>query len=151
MEDRTPVLIGAGQFSWRGGAADAPSPLRLAAKIATEAAAKDAGLPMSALAGLDTVAVVGFAVDAEGALAQLPIPRLTNPPAALAKALGATPHWAPYTQMGGNSSQHLINTVCELIAAGEAAFALAVGGEFLGSLMRRLQEAEPGVRRLRDR
>ena len=139
MLDQTPVLIGAGQFTHRGPAGEAPSPLRLL-RIAAEAAAKDAGLAAGALAGLDAVAVVGFAVDAEGALAQLPIPRLTNPPAALARALGAAPRWAPYTQMGGNSSQHLINTLCARIAAGETDFALAVGGEFLGSLMRRLSQ-----------
>ena len=133
------MLIGAGQFTYRGAPAEAPSPLGLLRR-ATAAAARDAGLTEGALAGLDTVAVVGFAVDAEGALAALPIPRLSNPPAALARALGASPRWAPYTQMGGNSSQQLINSVCARIAAGEADFALAVGGEFLGSLMRRLTQ-----------
>ena len=40
--------------------------------------------------------------------------------------------------MGGNASQHLINTMAERIAAGESDFGLAVGGEFMGSLMKRL-------------
>jgi acetyl-CoA C-acetyltransferase len=139
MPGTTPVLIGAGQFTFRGVPGEAPPPLRLLT-LATEAAAADAGLKMEDLAGLDGVGVVGFAIDAEGALANLPVPRLSNPPASLAAALGARSRWAAYTQMGGNSPQHLINTICERIAEGEMNFALVAGAEFLGSVMRRLQE-----------
>jgi acetyl-CoA C-acetyltransferase len=140
--DSTPVLIGAGQFTHRGPAAQAPVPLELI-KIAAIRAAEDAGLSAAALAGLDALGVVGFAIDAEGALARLPVPRLTNPPASLAKALGAAPRWVAYTHMGGNASQHLINVIAERIAAGEADFALAVGGEYLGSVMKRLAHNLP--------
>lgn len=139
MLETTPVLIGQGQFTWRGAPAEAPSPLQLLMK-ATEAAARDACLEPEALQDLDGLGVVGFAIDAEGALAQLPFPRLSNPPASLARRFGARPRWSAYTEMGGNSSQHLINVICERIAAGETDFALAVGGEFLGSLMRRLRD-----------
>jgi acetyl-CoA C-acetyltransferase len=138
MDDNTPVLIGQGQFTFRGAPAEAPSPLQLVLR-ATEAAARDAGLTPQALSGLDSVGVVAFAIDAEGALASLPVPRLSNPPASLARRLGASPRWSAHTQTGGNSSQHLINVICERIAAGEAEFAVAVGAEFLGSLMRRLR------------
>jgi acetyl-CoA C-acetyltransferase len=137
MRDDTPVLIGAGQFTYRGAAEASPSPLKMI-KIAAERAATDAGLEASALAGLDTLAVVGFTVDAGGALQRLPFPRLKNPPQALAKAFGATPRYAPYTHMGGNTPQQLINALCARIAAGESDFALAVGAEFLGSLRKRL-------------
>src|ERR1700733_2108530 len=137
MRDDTPVLIGAGQFTYRGAAEASPSPLKMI-KIAAERAAADAGLEASALAGLDALAVVGFTVDAGGALQRLPFPRLKNPPQALAKAFGATPRYAPYTHMGGNTPQQLINALCARIAAGESDFALAVGAEFLGSLRKRL-------------
>ncbi|HTX51022.1 MAG TPA: acetyl-CoA acetyltransferase, partial [Caulobacteraceae bacterium] len=106
MEDNTPVLIGQGQFTYHGAPAEAPSPLQLLLK-ATGAAARDAGLTRQALAGLDGVGVVAFAIDAEGALAALPVPRLSNPPASLARRLDASPRWSAYTQTGGNSSQHL--------------------------------------------
>jgi acetyl-CoA C-acetyltransferase len=139
MLDNTPVLIGAGQFTYRGKAADAPTPLAMI-EIAAKAAAIDAGLGESALAGIDGLGVVAFAIDAEGGLRGLPVPRLANPPASLAKALGAAPRWSAYTQMGGNSSQHLINLVAERIAAGETDLALAVGAEFLGSLMKKLRD-----------
>ncbi|MGI8841746.1 MAG: acetyl-CoA acetyltransferase [Caulobacteraceae bacterium] len=142
MSDRTPVLIGAGQFTHRGAPGEAPTPLALL-DVAARAAAKDAGLAPAALAELDALGVVGFTIDAEGALSRLAVPRLANPPASLAKALGAAPRWSVYTHMGGNSPQHLINVVCERIAAGETDFALAVGAEFLGSLMRRLARGVP--------
>src|SRR5262245_17024769 len=142
MLETTPVLIGAGQFTYRGDPAGSPSPLELI-KIAANAAAEDAGLPPTALRELDGIGVVSFAIDAEGALARLQVPRMTNPPATLAQALRANPRWAVYTQMGGNSSQHLINTAAERIAAGENDFVLAVGAEFLGSLMRRMAAGLP--------
>ena len=43
MDDRTPVLIGAGQFTYRGEPGASPSPTALL-KIAAERAALDAGL-----------------------------------------------------------------------------------------------------------
>ena len=43
MDERTPVLIGAGQFTYRGDPASSPSPTALL-KIAAERAAQDAGL-----------------------------------------------------------------------------------------------------------
>jgi len=137
MDESTPVLIGAGQFTFRGDAAEAPTPLEML-RIVALAAARDAGLGKGDLAALDGVGVVGFTIDAPGALERIPVPRLVNPPASLAKALGAAPRWAVYSHMGGNGPQQLINTVCERIAAGEGDFALTVGAEFLGSLMRKL-------------
>jgi acetyl-CoA C-acetyltransferase len=139
MDERTPVLIGSDQHTWRGGAQSAPGPLEMLLRIARGAAA-DAGLSEAALAGLEGIGVVGFALDAPGALADLPVPRMVNPPASLARALGARPRWARYSHMGGNSSQHLINTVAERIAAGEESLVLAVGAEFLNSVMKRIKQ-----------
>jgi acetyl-CoA C-acetyltransferase len=138
MRDLTPVLIGAGQFTYRGEAAKSPSPLAMI-KIAADRAAADAGLAAGALAGLDALAVLGFTVDAEGNQARFPFPRLINPPASLARRLGANPGYAPYTHMGGNTPQQLVNSLCERIARGETEFALAVGAEFLGALSKRLK------------
>jgi acetyl-CoA C-acetyltransferase len=142
MLDTTPVLIGQGQFTYRGPPGEAPRPLALIETVA-RAAARDAGLAEGALAGLDGLGVVGFTIDAEGALSRLPVPRMANPPASLARSLGAHPRWSVYTRMGGNSPQQLINLTCERVAAGETDFALVVGAEFLGSLMRRLARNLP--------
>ncbi|WP_421737913.1 acetyl-CoA acetyltransferase [Caulobacter sp.] len=138
MRDDTPVLIGAGQFTYRGKAENSPSPLELL-KIAAERAVEDAGLLGSVLAELDALAVIAFSIDAPGGLSKLPLPRLINPPASLARALGAAPAWSVYTETGGNSPQQAVNVVCERIAKGEAEFALVTGAEFLGSLMKRLK------------
>lgn len=138
MRDETPVLIGAGQFTYRGKAENSLSPLELL-KIAAERAVEDAGLLGSVLAELDALAVIAFSIDAPGGLSKLPLPRLTNPPASLARAIGATPAWSVYTETGGNSPQQAVNIVCERIARGQNELALVTGAEFLGSLMKRLK------------
>lgn len=137
MHDSTPVLIGQGQFTYRGDPLASPSPLSLL-RTATERAAVDAGLSLAALADLDTVAVVASAIDSGGALSRAPFPKLRNAPAALAKALHASPRYATSTHMGGNTPQQLINALFERVARGESEFALAVGAEFLGSLRKRM-------------
>jgi acetyl-CoA C-acetyltransferase len=138
MRDDTPVLIGAGQFTYRGNAENSPAPLELL-KIAAERAIDDAGLLGSVLAEVDALAVIAFSIDAPGGLSKLPLPRLTNPPASLAGAVGATPTWSVYTETGGNSPQQAVNVVCERIAKGQSELALVAGAEFLGSLMKRLK------------
>ncbi|WP_397423058.1 acetyl-CoA acetyltransferase [Phenylobacterium sp.] len=136
MSDRTPVLIGAGQFTYRGDPATSPSPTALL-KIAAERAAADAGLGARALAAIDTLAVAGYTIDTPGSKRGM-IPHSTNPPASLSKLLGARPRWSAYSEMGGNTPQYLINVLAERIARGEADLALTVGCEFLGSAMKRM-------------
>ncbi|MDP2213073.1 acetyl-CoA acetyltransferase [Phenylobacterium sp.] len=135
MDDRTPVLIGAGQFTYRGEPQSSPPPTQLL-KIAALAAAQDAGLSEAALGGIDSLAVVGFTVDAPGG--GRPTPHSANPPASLARVLGASPDWAVYSHMGGNSPQQLINVLCERVSRGETRLGLVVGCEFLGSATKRL-------------
>lgn len=135
MDERTPVLIGAGQFTYRGDPASSPSPTSLL-KIAAERAAADAGIGAQGLAALDALAVVGFTIDAPGSRRGM-IPHSTNPPAQLSKMIGATPRWSVYSEMGGNTPQYLINTLAERVARGETQLALTVGCEFLGSAMKR--------------
>ena len=138
IDARTPVLIGAGQFTHRGGPADCPSPLEMMRRV-LEASAVDAGLSRDVLMGLDSVGVVGFTIDAPGSAARLPVPRLKNAPAALAAALGASPKTALYTHMGGNTPQALVNHFAEEIAEARADFVALAGVEFLGSLMKRFR------------
>src|SRR5438309_2426710 len=136
MDGGTPVLIGAGQFTYRGDPAASPSPTALL-KIAAERAAADAGLGPADLAAIDGLAVAGFTIDAPGSTRGA-IPHSTNPPASLARQIGAEPGWAVYSHMGGNTSQQLVNVLAERIARGETELALAVGAEFLGSAIKRL-------------
>ncbi len=136
MDGVTPVLIGAGQFSYRGDPGASPSPTRLL-KIAAERAAADAGIGAVELAAIDSLAVAGFTIDAPGSTRSA-IPHSSNPPASLARDIGANPSWAVYSHMGGNTPQQLINVLAERIARGETELGLAVGCEFLGSAMKRL-------------
>ncbi|THD62883.1 acetyl-CoA acetyltransferase [Phenylobacterium sp.] len=138
MDGRTPVLIGAGQFTYRGDPGESPAPTALL-KIAAERAAADAGLGAGGLAAIDGLAVAGFTIDAPGSRRGM-IPHSSNPPANLAKVLGAAPAWAVYSHMGGNTPQQLVNVIAERIARGETDLALAVGCEFLGSAMKRLTQ-----------
>jgi acetyl-CoA C-acetyltransferase len=131
-----PVLIGAGQFSYRGDPAASPSPVSLL-KIAAERAAADAGIGAAGLAAIDALAVAGFTIDAPGSTRST-IPHSSNPPASLAAEIGANPNWAVYSHMGGNTPQQLVNVLAERIARGETELGLAVGAEFLGSAVRRL-------------
>jgi acetyl-CoA C-acetyltransferase len=136
MDGKTPVLIGAGQFTYRGDPGSSPSPVALL-KIAAERAAADAGIGAAGLAAIDALAVAGFTIDAPGSTRGA-IPHSTNPPASLAGQIGAAPGWAVYSHMGGNTSQQLVNVLAERIARGETELAVAVGAEFLGSAMKRL-------------
>ena len=135
MDERTPVLIGAGQFTYRGDPAQSPSPTTLL-KIAADRAADDAGIGAAGLASIDTLAVVGFTIDAPGSK-RGGFPHSTNPPAQLSTMMGANPRWSVYSAMGGNTPQYLINMLAERIARGETELALTVGCEFLGSAMKR--------------
>ena len=136
MDDRTPVLIGAGQFTYRGEAGQSPSPTRLM-KIAAERAAEDAGLKATDLASIEGLAVIGFTIDAPGG--GRIVPHSTNPPTTLARQIGAKPAWSVYSHMGGNSPQQMVNLVCERIAKGQNELTLIVGAEFLGSATKRLK------------
>jgi acetyl-CoA C-acetyltransferase len=133
----TPVLIGAGQLTY--GKALSPGPIAML-RDAVDLAADDAGVPAATLRGIDLLAVVGFTIDAPGNLERLPIPRIANPPALLAAQLGASPRRAPYTHMGGNTPQALVNWAASQIAEGEHDLVLLTGAEFLGSLMARLKD-----------
>lgn len=136
MDERTPVLIGAGQFTYRGDPMVSPSPTSLL-KVAAERAAADSGIGAAGLAAIDALAVVGFTIDAPGSRRGM-IPHSSNPPSQLAGILGAKPSYEICTEMGGNTPQYLVNALCERIARGETQLALVVGAEFLGSAMKRL-------------
>lgn len=132
---RTPVLIGAGQYTYRGDPLASPPPLA-SMHVAATAAARDAGLSVQALANADLVGVVGFTIDSGGGGGRFP--HLGNPPRALAEALGAHPAHTVYSYMGGNTPQALVNWASERIACGEADFVLLAGAEFLGGLRKKL-------------
>ena len=93
IHDRTPILVGAAQFTQRtareGKVAEGLSPIAMMAKVAREAFA-DAGAKDLA-AAIDTVAVVRFTADSPGDQGRLPKRTFRNPPLSLANHPGNIP------------------------------------------------------------
>lgn len=137
MDERTPVLIGAGQFTYRGDPASSPSPTNLL-KIAAERAAEDAGIGAAGLAGLDSIVVAPSAIAMPAGSRARGAPFSSNAAAQLGAMVGAKPRWAALSANGGNSSQYIINRLAERIASGEADLGLAVGCEVMGSVAKRM-------------
>jgi acetyl-CoA C-acetyltransferase len=138
IHPNTPVLIAAGQFTYRGPSNACPPPIELCT-IAARTALANVDLDQDILSTIDGLGVVGFTIDAGGNTSKLPISRAKNPPNALAKSLGADPSWRTYTHAGGNTPQALVNEAAERIANGKNKLVLLVGAEFLGSLMKQIQ------------
>ena len=135
-EDSTPVIIGAGEYAER----DIPlsralPPMGIAARAA-EAALRDAGGGVSRLAGLiDTLAVVRIFQDSRNRPRQdHGFGRAENPPAAVARRIGANPAHAIYGNVGGDTPQTLVNEIAGAIADGEIGLALLAGGEALATV-----------------
>jgi len=117
-DDRTPVLIGAGQFTPRDvDLAAAKEPVDMMAAAARQAAV-DAGADARLLSHLDSVQVVNMICW-----------QYRNPPRLLAERIGAHPAEALYSTVGGNTPQWLVNTTAARIAAGKVGLALIAGAE----------------------
>ncbi len=124
-DDRTPVLIGAGQLTQRDvDPAAAKEPLAMMVEVA-QRAAQDAGADTRLLQRLDTVAVVNILSW-----------HYANAPGLLAERLGAHPAREIYTRVGGNTPQFLINELAAQIASGRVRLALIAGAETVRTLLR---------------
>ena len=116
VADNTPVIVGSHQIVDRQASVERHTePLAMLAKSARQAA-EDAGLTESALAGVDTVALVGVS----GWNPQ-------NAPDLLAEELRAKPRHLYTTGVGGQLGVQLTNFVAEKILSGESEFA-TIGG-----------------------
>ena len=146
MGNVIPVLIGAGQFTYRGDPAQSPSPVALL-KIAAERAAADAGIGAAGLAGNRRPGRGRFHHRRAGLDPQRDSAFYKPAGEPFQGAGRRTRRWSVYSHMGGNTPQQLVNVLAERIARGETELGLAVGAEFLGSAMKRLTKGL-GVRRL---
>lgn len=137
-DDRSPVLIGGGQFTQRtaqeGRFADSLDPIAMMQR-ASAAAFADTGASDARIApALDLIAVVQFITDT-GEGGGTPKRQWHNPAWSLAQRLGAGPRRTIYTAGGGNTPQALVNAVAEEIANGTCEVALLAGAEYLASLL----------------
>src|SRR5580704_533993 len=127
IDPRTPILVGAGQFTQRTARENrlqqSLDPIAMLAKAA-QLALDDSGARDAFLHAIDTVAVVRFTADSPGDQGRLPKRMFRNPPMSLARRLEATPRRFLYSATGGNTPQWLVNRTAEEIANGECDAAL---------------------------
>ncbi len=130
--DRTPILVGVGQFTERIEQSDfgGLSPVELAAQAARRAL-DDAGTPQLA-AAVDAVATVRTFEDSFPGPATFG--KSNNFPRSLAKRLGLHPKEAYWETMGGNTPQQLVNRFARRLARGELQAVLLAGGEAMSTL-----------------
>jgi len=124
-DDRTPILIGAGQLTQRDvEPAEALEPVAMMDAVARRAAA-DAGVGPAVLARLDALAVVNVFCWP-----------YANAPRLLAERLGSRPAEEITTTVGGNTPQWLVNETAAKIADGRISLALLVGAEAVRTVVR---------------
>ncbi|HKL61807.1 MAG TPA: acetyl-CoA acetyltransferase [Woeseiaceae bacterium] len=131
-KDRTPVVVGAGQYTQRDVAPEeALPPIGIAAEAARAAMAA-AGAKGDLAAALDTIAVTRTFSDSTPRRSD-DHGRATNPPRSLARDIGADPARAVYSEAGGEVPQRYVNEYAEMIAGGEAEAVLLAGGEAIAT------------------
>ena len=137
VHDRTPILVGGGQYVGRGTPPPEQmlSPIEIAVTAARRALA-DCGSSTGLEAQIDTLAVVRLFEHSvpEGAMWSNPFGSSNNVPWSVAKRLGLNPRHAIYAEVGGQSPQRLVNTMAERIHAGEVRIALLAGAEAIATI-----------------
>lgn len=126
VDPQTPVLVGAGQFTWKGAPEEPRTYKQMLVEGARRALADAAGDGLGE--AIDEICVMRFWIDSIG-LDPAATPRLTNPPASLAQALGLTARRHVYAEAGGNTPQLAVNAYAEAIARGELRAVLIAGAE----------------------
>lgn len=118
IDPRTPVLIGAGQWSNRVDRGEPPvEPADMMAEALRRAAA-DSGAARDPLVGTDAVRVVSVFSQ-----------RYRNGARLVAERIGASPRDEAQSPVGGNEPQALVNRACLDIAAGDADTVVICGAE----------------------
>ena len=118
LDPRTPVLVGAGQWSNRVDRGDPPvEPVEMMAEALRRAAA-DSGATGDLLGAAEAVRVVSTFSR-----------RYRNAARLVAGRIGATPRDEALSPIGGNEPQALVNRACLDIAAGDADVVAICGGE----------------------
>ena len=116
LDPRTPVLVGAGQWSNRVDRGETPVEPADLIVGALRRAADDSGATSDALRGLDAVRIVAMFSG-----------RYRNAAALVAARVGASPRDTAVSPVGGNEPQTLVNQACQDIAACRADL-VAIGG-----------------------
>jgi acetyl-CoA C-acetyltransferase len=124
-EERTPVLVGAGQLVQRDvDPREALSPVDMMVDVARRAA-EDARLDAGKLEALDAVVALRVLGGGYADAARL-----------LAERLGAASARTTYTPVGGNTGQKAVNETARAIVAGRGGFTLVAAAEALDTRRR---------------
>jgi acetyl-CoA C-acetyltransferase len=124
VDDKLPIIAGAGQHVER--VAGATSPMGIASAAARAALEASGG---EALAGaIDTIAVVKIFSDSVPMWAT-ELGRSNNPPQSIAANIGANPSDRIYSEVGGNQPQALLIEFFADLAAGRREVVLLAGSE----------------------
>lgn len=129
--DKTPIIIGAGQYVERLNKLSIPpftAPMALAA-TACKAALRDAGLPAE---DIDTIAVIRLFSDTV-AVWSSQLGGSNNPPESVARRIGASPQHRIYSGASGTEPLRLMAELLGAIARGEKTVALLTGAEAIAS------------------
>ena len=124
VDDKTPILVGSGQYVERE--ATLNPPMHLAAQASAAAIADTGGSDVAA--AIDTIAVVKIFSDSAKMWA-CPFGGSDNPPQSVAAAIGASPKHRVYSVTGGNQPQSLVIEMASAIARGEKSMVLLTGAE----------------------
>lgn len=132
FDSTAPVIIGVGEASRRTVPGDWPSPRELAG-AAIKAALADTGQPQAVAAAIDTIAAIRTFEDS-GVSMGTGSP--DNVPEAFGAEGGVSADRLIYADVGGQSSQAMVNELAGAIRRGEIEVALIVGAEANGTAKR---------------
>jgi acetyl-CoA C-acetyltransferase len=133
ITDRTPVLVGAGQYTERIDPQQEPPlnpPVELAAR-ASQRALDSTGGQLSA-EDIDAIAMIRLFSDSVPAWA-CPFGRSDNPPESVARRIGACPTNRIYSNVSGTQPLQLLAELSAAIQAGDIDCALLTGAEAIAS------------------
>ncbi|MCY4356307.1 MAG: acetyl-CoA acetyltransferase [Gammaproteobacteria bacterium] len=141
MHDRTPILVGGGQYVEREVTPEMAQPPMGIAALAAQRALCDSGVANLIVEQLDALVAIRIFPDSWNR-PRMPNPfgRAENPPRAIARRLGANPRLAIYGNVGGNTPQKYINEMAERIAEGDLDLVLLAGSEAIWTARRALKQ-----------
>lgn len=142
IDERTPVIIGVGQYSERLADTDyrALSPMDMAGEsLAAAIADCQAATPLAP--AIDTIAAIPqFEISTPRA--EAPFGKSNNPPRSIGNRVGANPARAILEIVGGQGPQKMVGELAQDIAAGKSDCAAIVGSEAISTMLTLLKNGE---------
>lgn len=133
LDPRTPVIVGAAQFAYRGD--DLLEPIATMERVARRALEDAGGRVLPRLTGLSVVGVLHR--------------HAAEPAHRVADRIGAPPGWRARTTVGGNTPSWLLARVCDDVAAGRHD-AVVIAGCETGASARRARAQGASIDRSGD-